>query len=393
MQPTDGTPLEVTLDALARRGGPRADQARRALDELGRALAAAAHWPPPGDDADRETGRLIGDVLRRLWAAAGPAPTAAEPTVGAPRTGDTEPSVPASRSPAAAASTSGSVPAGGPGRGRPVLAAEVDALVAQFLADDELAAWRDAAPPSDPAHCWEWMWLTCLGFPDRQATRWRGRLARLGEGVAGPPGALVPALPGVGSAGLDLPCAEPDAEVFAALHAREDDLARLVTDVLSLAGSRASLDHSLHPARAGKHRLDEEGQQRHYREHLLRRLREYADERDQGGRLRRLVVVDEAVRSLFPRPLPAPGSWWRRFAERSDVLLRDRFAGHDAEITVPAGPYPPCWPRNSKKSTSPNLDMKVASDQTKRRHHVEWVLRVAYRVGENTLDGRVIYTE
>ncbi|WP_431726906.1 hypothetical protein [Verrucosispora sp. TAA-831] len=391
MEQTDGAPLEVTLDALARRGGPRADQARQALDELGRALAAAAHWPPPGDHADRETARLIGDVLRRLWAVADPVPTAAEPTIGAPRTGDTAPPVTASRS--AAASTSGFVAPGGPARGRPVLADEVAALVAQFLADGEVAAWRDAAPPFDPAHSWEWMWLTCLGFPERQATRWRGRLAGLGEGVAGPPGALVPALPGVGSAGLDLACAEPDAEVSAALHGREDDLARLVTDVLSLAGSRASLDHSLQPDGAGKHRLDEEGQQRHYREHLLRRLREYADERDQGGRLRRLVVVDEAVRSLFPRPLPAPGSWWRQFAERSDVLLRDRFADHDAEITVPAGPYPPCWPGNGKKSTSPNLDIKVASDPTKRRHHVEWVLRVAYRVGDRTLDGRVIYTE
>ncbi|MFF0717837.1 hypothetical protein [Micromonospora sp. NPDC003816] len=384
----DGRSLESALYTLARRGGPRAEQARRAFDGLGQALAAAAHWPPPADDDDRETGRLIDVVLHHLSAAVDPASTVARPTV------ETTPttSVPTGAATSTADPVSGRGPA--PGRPGPALpTAEVVPLTEMFLADREVAAWRDAAPPSDPAHCWEWMWLTCLGFPEPQATEWRRRLAHLGGAGVGPPSAFAPDLSTVGGEGLDLSGAEPDAEVSMVLHGREDDLARLVTDVLSLAGSHASLDHSLQPDRAGRHRLDDEGQLRHYREHLWRRLREYADEPDQYGRLRRLVLVDEAVRSLFPRPLPAPGSWWRQFAARSDALLRHRFADHDADIVVPAGPYPPTWPRHGGKSTSPNQDMKVVSAPTKRRPSVEWVLRVAYRDADHTLAGRVIYTE
>ncbi|WFE63560.1 hypothetical protein [Micromonospora sp. WMMD714] len=416
----------TALSTVLATPGERAERVRAVVARFGAELHQVL-WPRPTDPAhpDAVVAQLIESVLD--WLAHQPTQALAGDAGVA---GRAQPSEPVTRSPAGddgngdgsrEPGSTGDPEGGGeaadggaPGRVRDAgppagqdeatvagavpdgPAYEIGRLFDEFRADPAVAPWRDVPVPTDPAGRWQWMWLTCLALAPKEAARLRRRLRAATDPDNHPaPSAdgLVPAAPRFDSAALPLPCTEPSPEV-AEIAGGDRQLGCLVTDALTLADSVAGLAHSLNvTGRRPMPRLDEPGQRTHYRAALLRQLSQYVNQAstDPAGRLRWLVNVDEAVRSIFPCPPPEPDSWWRtEFARRCTDLVRERFDAYAgrAVLHVPDHGYPALW--NGDVATE--TDIEVVPGGVDSAKQVRWVLRVAHQIDEFDGRGRVIYS-
>jgi hypothetical protein len=240
--------------------------------------------------------------------------------------------------------------------------AQLRELVDSFYADHVVRTYVGQPEATDhTGTTWKAVHLALLRLPPKDATVWRDRLKSLARHPAA--GArlipsltqtrtLVPAWSGGGQWQIDLDTTAPlDPEVAEALnHPDHGDGERWAVGVLAsqaLALSRVDqtlYDLASYAARGALVQLSDDSSWRTYERTMVTRLHGYARESDDPGRLRELILVDEALRSLVHMPPVAPDSWWEGLREQSHKQIQQlattiRNQGGDAVVTNISGEY------------------------------------------------------
>ncbi|MFF0771615.1 hypothetical protein ACFYUK_22200 [Nonomuraea wenchangensis] len=203
-----------------------------------------------------------------------------------------------------------------------------------------------------------------LRLPAAEAERWRTRAAE--------------AFPDV-TAGFRPPEGLRD-DVGAALGPdaleRHRDVAAVISDVLNAIDLDPDLWTPLRQDYQSVHLADEQERER-YRSAVLQWVGQLAGASGTST-IDWLVRLDEAVRSVYPQPLPAPGSWWVRLGERSFEALQRNVAEADPRVRlglIQEGRYGEGESGQRAPTASRNIGIDAGAA---RRGQILWCLRAWY---------------
>jgi hypothetical protein len=235
------------------------------------------------------------------------------------------------------------------------------ALAAELSADPAVRPYcRSPLDRDDPAR----LAGVLLRLPAAEAERWRARAAEtLPDVTAGfcPPEGL---REDVGDA------LGPDA------LERHRDVAAVISDVLNAIDLDPDLWTPLGQVYQSVHLADEEERER-YRAAVLQWVGQLAGASGTST-IDWLVRLDEAVRSVYPQPLPAPGSWWVTLGERSFEALLRNVTEADPRVRlglIQEGRYGEGESGQRAPTASRNIGIDAG---TARRGQILWCLRAWY---------------
>ena len=234
---------------------------------------------------------------------------------------------------------------------------------------------RRPAADVEPAELWEWLHLQVLRLP--RGAGIEVRASALGLAGAEEDGRLIPSSTAMGHPGWSSD-AEVRHQVLERLGAVAPDwqgLTGLVVDVLSVLRRSPDLvtGHSGW-ARETDQRLSSDLLRRDHEQIVLDAVSVLAKA---PLPFDAVVGVDEAVRSVFPYPLPAPDSWWAGLGRSSAQILTELAPRFGAEVVVLDPQHPPTLQQLDGQLDIPGRVMiRVPRHQAGR---FLWQLRLGYR--------------